>query len=39
MADATEETKEEKAAKKQMAESFNEIVQSSLDQFTPGMSA
>jgi hypothetical protein len=37
--EATEETPEEAAARKMMEDSFSKIVQSSLDQFVPGMSA
>ena len=39
MADATEETQEEKDTRKRIEDSFSNIVESSLDQFTPGMSA
>jgi len=39
MAEDTAKTEEEKAAQKLMQESFNDIVQSSLDQFSPGKSA
>jgi len=37
--EATEETPEEKAARQMMEKSFANMVQSSMDQFTPGMSA
>jgi len=39
MAEDTAKTEEEKAAQKIMQETFNDIVQSSLDQFSPGKSA
>ena len=39
MAEDTAKTEEEKAAQKLMQETFNDIVQSSLDQFSPGKSA